>query len=90
MNPGGCRWSFRTVIRDNVSGCCFEQLCVGALPAQGDVNLLHLGAPPFTIIDRYEFVHSLTGTADTPIETGIIPVAVLIQFSAHGPLCVLI
>lgn len=72
------------MIRDNVGGCCFEQLCVGALPAQVDMNLLHLGAPPFTIIDRYEFVHSLTGTADTLIESGTFPVAVLIQFQLVG------
>ena len=81
---GGCRWSFRTKVRDIVSGCIFEQLCIGALPAQGDVRLLHLGAPPFTIIDRYEFVHSLTGTVEVPIENGTLPIAVLSELTASS------
>ena len=58
--------SFRTEIRDVVSGCGFEQLCVGVSPSPVNKENLLVISPPFTIIDRYEFIHTPTAVAQIP------------------------
>ena len=67
--------SFKTSIYDIVSGCTFQQLCVGT-PSQVDRESLLLLSPPFTIIDRYEFAHSPTGATPKGVgEKTSIPVS---------------